>query len=165
MSLPERKNIRLKEYDYSAPGAYHIVLCTKDRKRILSTIVGTAVLGCPQNNLTKYGKIAQKQILAMSDFYKEICVDKFVIMPDHMHILLRIECRNYGQPGTAAPTNKRTLLANFVRTFKRFCNKEYGENIWQRSYFDHVIRNRQDYEETWNYIESNPYRWVEKHIL
>ena len=51
-------------------------------------------------------------------------------------------------------------IARFVGTFKRFCNKEYGENIWQSRYYDHVIRNQQDYNEIWEYIENNPTKWA-----
>ena len=55
----------------------------------------------------------------------------------------------------------RTLIiSRFAGTFKGFCNKEYGGNIWQDRYYDHVIRNRQDYEEIWQYIENNPRKWA-----
>ena len=60
---------------------------------------------------------------------------------------------------TSPPTKQHTTVSKFVSTFKRFCNKEYGENIWQRSYYDHVIRDREDYEEHVRYIMENPARW------
>ena len=73
--------------------------------------------------------------------------------------------------GTPVPTNdnmkidnKNSVVANFVSTFKRFCNKEYGSNIWQRSFYDHVIRNREDYEEIVTYIYENPKRWYYKYL-
>lgn len=65
--------------------------------------------------------------------------------------------------GTAAPTGdpkRHSAIAQFVRTLKRFCNQEYGENIWQRSYYDHVVRNKQDYDEIWEYIGNNPMKWL-----
>ena len=68
-----------------------------------------------------------------------------------------------GQPGTAVPTNNAVTVSQFVGTFKRFCNREYAENIWQRSYYDHVIRNQQDYNECWDYVDKNPMKWLLDH--
>ena len=91
MHLPKRKSIRLKGYDYNTPGEYFITICTIDRKELLSEIiVGTGVLDCPQNVLTPYGEIANKHLLNMSDFYENIKIDKFVVMPYHIHLLIRI---------------------------------------------------------------------------
>ena len=64
-----------------------------------------------------------------------------------------------GHPRTGVPT-RTSEIARFVGTFKRFCNKEYGSNIWQSRYYDHVIRNQQDYNEVWEYIENNPTKWA-----
>ncbi len=159
-NLPKRKSTRLKGYDYSTPGAYFITICTKGRKQLLSKIsVGTGVLDCPQNVLTSYGKIANKHLVNMSDFYENIKIDKFVIMPNHIHLLVQIlETENSNGPsGTPVPTN--SLIAQIVSTFKRFCNKEYGENIWQGRSNDHVIRSEKDYREIWQYIDSNVIKW------
>ncbi len=91
MELPKRKPTRLKEYDYSSPGAYFVTICTKDRKQLLSKfIVGDGVLDVPQNVLTRYGKIADKYISQMSHFYDNISVDNYVIMPNHIHLLIQI---------------------------------------------------------------------------
>ena len=139
--LPKRKPTRLKGYDYSTPGAYFITICVKDKKQLLSKIiVGTGVLDCPQNILTSYGEIAKKHIVNMSDFYENIKIDKFVIMPNHIHLLIQIleTDKSNGPSGTPAPTN--SLIAQFISTFKRFCNKEYGTNIWQSRSNDHIIR-------------------------
>ena len=68
-----------------------------------------------------------------------------------------------GQSGTPVPTNvdnKNSSMAKFVSTIKRFCNKEYGGNIWQSRYYDHVIRNQDDYDEVWQYIDNNPAKWA-----
>ena len=83
-------------------------------------------------------------------------------MPNHIHILLFI--KESGQSGTPDPTKERIDRANsglskFISTFKRFCNKEYGKNIWQTRSNEHIIRNRQDYEEHLRYIYENPTRW------
>ncbi len=159
--LPQRKPVRLKGYDYNTPGAYFITVCTMNRKHILSSIsVGTDVLGGPKNELTDYGKIAENQLLTMSNFYKDIKIDKFVIMPNHIHLLISILDTDDGQPRTSVPT-KSSLISTFVSTFKRYCNKKIGTNIWQSRSFDHIIRGQKDYDEIWQYINNNPIKWVE----
>ena len=162
MDVPNRKSNRLESYDYSEPGCYFITICTKDRQQILSRIVGTPVPGCPQiphPELLAYGQIADKYIRQMDAFYDNISVDKYVIMPDHIHILLTVQ---NGQSRTPVPTRANSMIAKFVGTFKRFSNKEYGENIWQGRYYDHVVRNQADYNESWEYIDGNPQKWITK---
>ena len=171
--LPKRKDIRLKNFDYSSPGAYFITVCTQDRRCTLSRVVPRAIVGGDVLDaplfgdvldapgvvrLLPYGKIAEKYLNQLNEFYDHITVDKYVIMPNHIHIILFV--RDYGASRTSPPTSKQhSAVSQFVSTFKRFCNKEYGENIWQRNFNDHVIRNRQDYEEHVNYIYKNPIRW------
>ena len=159
MDLPNRKTTRLKDYDYSSPGAYFITICTKDRKEILSNIVGTGVPDGPQNILTQYGKIAEKHILNMTSFYDNLSVDNYVIMPNHIHLLIQIHYTDIknGPPRTSVPTN--SVISQFVSTFKRFCNKEYGENIWQPRSNDHIIRNEHDYHNIYDYIATNVIKW------
>ena len=163
MELPNRKPNRLSDYDYNQNGAYFVTICTQARRRILSKIpVGTPLPGCPEKatpELLWHGQIADKFIQHMDAFYDHISVDKYVIMPDHIHLLLRLH-DTIGHPGTGVPTPRTSEIARFVGTFKRFCNKEYGENIWQSRYYDHVIRNQQDYEEIWQYIDHNPRKWA-----
>ena len=163
----QRRTVRLKAYDYSAQGVYFVTVCVKDRQKILSRIVGTGVPDGPQGEeicgvvLLKRGEIAERVLRQMSDFYEHLSVDAYVIMPDHIHFLLQIkEGRKApcGPSGTPVPTQNSTL-SRFVSTFKRFCNKEYGENIWQRRSYDHVIRGQEDYEEHIKYIYENPMRW------
>ncbi len=160
MELPKRKPTRLKGYNYSTPGAYFITLCVKDRKELLSEIiVGTGVLDCPQNILSPCRKIASKHLVNMSNFYENIKIDKFVIMPNYIHMLIKISENNNqnGPSGTPVPTN--SLIAQFVSTFKRFCNKEYGKNIWQARSNDHIIRGEKDYQKIWAYIDTNVLKW------
>ncbi len=162
MELLRRKSNRIKGLDYSQNGAYFVTICTQERKKILSKItVGTPVPGCPQEpriELLPHGKIAEKYIKQMDAFYNCISVDRHVIMPDHIHFLLAVQ-ETDGHPGRGVPT-RTSVIARFVGTFKRFCNKEYGINIWQSRYYDHVIRNQQDYDEIWQYIENNPRKWA-----
>ena len=87
--LPKRKGLRLKDFDYSTPGAYFITLCTEGRRQILSRIVGVDVLGDPKNaELLPYGIVADKYIKQMNEFYENITVDQYVIMPNHVHLIL-----------------------------------------------------------------------------
>jgi len=153
----KRKTPRLKNFDYNTVGVYFIMICTKNRRCLLSRIVGTGVLDCPQVELTESGKIAEKYINQLNGFYEHISVESYVIMPNHIHLLLFI--KENGQSRTPVPTRANSVFSKFVSTFKRYCNKEYGENIWQARSNDHIIRNRQDYEEHLQYIYQNPVRW------
>ena len=156
--LPKRKKNRLEDYDYNSCGAYFITICTENRRQMLSRIVGGDVLGAPkQVELLPHGQIADKYIKQLNDFYDQIQIMRYVIMPNHIHILFFVVEDN-GAPRTSPPTRQH-FVAKFVSTFKRFCNKEYGENIWQRNYYDHIIRNREDYAEHAKYIFENPMRW------
>ena len=161
----ERKPTRIKNYDYSSAGAYFITICTKNRAEILSYIVGGDVLDAPiKVRLLPYGEIAEKYIKQLNNFYENISVEKYVIMPDHIHILIVVKkekdtIRMVGASRTSPPTRQHSSVSRYVSTFKRFCNKEYGENIWQESFFDHIIRSNEDYEEHIKYINENPIKW------
>lgn len=158
MVLPKRKQIRLPDYDYSAPGAYFVTICTSDRRCILSDIVvGDGVLDVPNVRLSPYGKIVAETLREIEETYAWLSLDRCVIMPNHIHLLLRIEDR--GPSRTPAPTNSR--LAALISTMKRFTNKRCGAQLWQRSYHEHVIRGEEDYRQIWEYIDTNPAKWAE----
>ncbi len=148
MALPQRKHNRLENFDYSQNDAYFITICVKDRKRILCDIVGDDAHIVPK----KYGTIIEKYILNVPE------IEKYVIMPDHIHMIIRID---NGTMLASSPTNR---ISNIVRSLKILTTKEIGAPIFQRSYYDHIIRNEQDYNETWEYIENNPKKWVITHI-
>ena len=157
MDLPQRKQLRLPEYDYSSPGAYFVTICTKERRRILSDItVGDAALGVPKLRLTETGGIVEKYILS-TEKISGLRVDKYCIMPNHVHLLLAVES-NGGTPGAASPT--RAAIPDAIRVLKRLTNKEAGCELWQRSYHEHVIRNESDYREICAYIDENPAKWA-----
>lgn len=143
-----RKPNRLKNYDYSSQGAYFITICTLDRKCILSHIVGGDALIAPQTNLTHFGEIAREYIESMPG------IDKYVIMPNHIHLLIAID----GPMKASAPT---ISVPNLIRSFKVLVSKEIGQSIWQRSYHDHIIRDEEDYLNHLQYIENNPAKWSE----
>lgn len=79
-------------------------------------------------------------------------MDKYCIMPDHIHLLLRIEAENGRM--ISAPT-----VSAVVGSMKRWVSKTLGRSVWQKSFYDHVVRNRQDYEEIWRYIDENPLKY------
>lgn len=154
-----RKPTRLPHFDYSTPGAYFVTICVQDYKCILSTIVGGGVLDAPQVQLTKIGSLVERNILA-GNRCPGIWVDKYVIMPNHIHLLVSVkETASGGTSKTPSPTN--AMIPHFISTFKRFCHRDIGYKIFQRSYHDHVIRNERDYQRIWTYIEGNPARWNE----
>ena len=158
MAHPIRNPNRLSDYHYSGNGAYFITICTKDRKPILGHIVGGGALDAPTVALTQIGEIAHKYLIS-GNRIPGITVDKFVIMPDHIHFILLVD--NPTVMGTSrAPSPTNAAVPHFVSTFKRFCHRDIGAVIFQRSYYDHVIRNQQDYDEIWQYIENNPRKWV-----
>lgn len=154
---PVRKSPRLKAYNYSEYGAYFVTFCTKDRSCILGDVaVGAVALDGPQICLSQQGRAVEKNILRSNEVYSHICVDAFVIMPNHVHLLVRIT--GDGPSGATAPT---AVLPRFVGTLKRLVNRELGENIWQRSFHEHIVRNEKDYLDIWTYIVNNPARWEE----
>ena len=161
MDLPKRKRTRLKEYDYSATGMYFITVCVKNKNHLLGKIVGCGDFDAPQMILSEYGSILDKYVKLMNEKYSHIKIDKYVIMPNHFHLILNIteykKAKN-GASKIAAPYNSE--ISKFVSLLKRYCNREYGENIWQSRYYDHVVRNQQDYDEIWEYIENNPAKYA-----
>lgn len=155
MEALRRKINRLCDYDYNTHGAYFVTICTQNRRKILSEIVGD---GFPV--LKPCGRIAEEIIQQIHEKYPAVSVDKYVIMPDHIHILLMIERKE----GTGDPS---PTLGNIIGWYKYRVTKQInahydqqGEKIFQRSYYDHVIRNRQDYDDVWQYIENNPCKWI-----
>ena len=157
MTLPIRKRTRLKNYDYSTPGKYFITVCTKDKKCLLGKIVGDGDFDVPRMKLSEYGQIVDKYINFMNNKYFYISVDKYVIMPNHIHLILNILRFKNGSSETAEPYNNE--ISKFMSVLKRYCNLEYGENIWQRSFNDHIIRGEKDFLKIWEYINTNVFKW------
>ncbi len=80
-------------------------------------------------------------------------------MPNHIHLLISITSDKNVSVCRKPPNPTNELIPKFVSLFKRYCNLEYGQQIWQRSYFDHIIRDENDYLTKWNYIDGNPSKW------
>ena len=159
MELPNRRPNRLPYFDYSTPGAYFITICTDGRIPCLGHIVGGGAFDAPIVRLSKYGEVVRKHILS-GNRIPSITVDKFIIMPNHIHLILFVdETACTGTSRAPSPTN--AVIPHFVSTLKRFCHRDIGKTIFQRSYHDHVIRNEASYLKIWQYIDNNPALWQE----
>lgn len=164
-----RKDIRLKNYDYSQPGYYFVTICTRVRyENILCEIVpvGGAALGAPsfqhpstpQINLTSVGQIVEKYVQNMDQVYENrVKIDCYTIMPDHIHLIIQLCHLEGGPPRAAAPT---VALPHVINTLKALSTKQIGYSIWQRGYHDHIIRNDADLQATREYIQNNPLKWI-----
>ena len=160
--LPQRKRLRLKYFDYSTPGAYFITICTQNRKCMLSHIVG-AIHESPETQLTEYGKIADKIINNLPKNAKAT-VDRYVIMPNHIHLILVIKDSEETRAIRESPLRSRSIISKTVGYIKMNASKEirnkYGDiSVWQRGFHDHIIRNRNNYEKISKYIHENPFIW------
>ena len=156
MEFKKRKQIRLNCYDYSSNGAYFITICTKDRKKILSDIVGERSAlpkELPFIKLTQIGKIVDIAINNIHNHYPCVSVDYYCIMPNHIHMILLIENTTNGS-ALRSPT-----IPTIVNQMKGFVTKQVGFSIWQISYFEHIIRNNDELYEIRKYIEENPIKW------
>ena len=155
MALPKRKKNRLTNYDYSQNGAYFITICVNDRKPLLSSITVGADIIRPNNvRLTKIGEIVDFSIKTIPNHYEGVFVDNYVIMPNHIHMIIHIE--NSGGRMISAPT--------IVAGMKRYVSKQIGKSIWQKSFYDHIIRDEYDYQTKWQYIDENPEKWSEDEL-
>ena len=157
-NYPQRKPLRLKGYDYSLPGSYFLTICTKDRRPILSRISGFDGGGLPEHTLSVWGKTVDACIKEIPAHYTGVVLEKYVVMPNHIHILLTLPDIEDGAPGSSRPTE---LIPKIVSALKRLTNRSAGIDLWQSSYMDHVIRDDADFQNHWNYIEHNPFRWAE----
>lgn len=156
MDFPKRKSNRLQNYNYSQYGAYFITICTEGKNPLLCRIRPGTVVEPPAVILSRYGEIVQQKIRSLPGFYPGVEIEKFVIMPNHIHMILSL---NTDTDASQTPANHK--LPALISAFKRFTNRESGISLWQRSYYDHVIRNDRDYQNIWKYIDDNPAKWME----
>jgi REP element-mobilizing transposase RayT len=179
-----RKSIRLHEYDYSSPGMYFITLCAQDKKCLFGDIVDDEM------RLNEFGKIAQQQWLSIPNRFDDICLDEFIVMPNHMHGIIKI----VGAPlagalsNNVAPGNKRApargaptmggatvAIGVIIGAYKSLCVhqclqyiKQNNKNLilgklWQRNYYEHIIRNEISLNKIREYIINNPIQWQFDH--
>lgn len=148
-----RKALRLKQYDYASPGAYFVTVCTKDKKCMLGHIVGGDALTAPRIELTGIGRIADRYLQNIPG------IGEYVIMPNHVHMILRISATDMRQGPMWASAPTEGCISGRIRSWKTMVTKQTGYSIWQRSYYDHVIRNEEDYIRIAQYMEDNPAKW------
>lgn len=146
MELPKRKKLRLACYDYAHNGAYFVTIRISN-----PTISLWEVNAGPDSNpppLSQHGILIERAVHALSEHYPHIHVDKYCLMPDHLHMIVFMES-NGQTPHT--PT-----LSTIIGQMKRWVSKQIGDSVWQKSFHDRVIRNEKEYEEVWQYIDENP---------
>ncbi len=160
--LIKRKQLRLRNFDYSTPGAYFITICTHNRKNTLSNIVGE-IHESPETKLTGYGKIVDKIINDIPNRFG-VGIDGYVIMPNHIHLIIVITNSDEARAIRESPLRGRSLISKIIGYIKMNASKEIRrqyatEPVWQRGFHDHIIRNREDYDMIAKYIYENPMRW------
>lgn len=142
--LPKRKSTRIPGYDYSRANYYFITICTHEKR----------CLFYERGRLNKMGIIAETCMQEISQHFGGCKVDKFVIMPNHIHAILVID-----EMGESPIT---TIIGQYKASVSKLIHKENPDlQVWQRSFHDHVIRSQKRYEEIWSYIDTNPLRWTE----
>ena len=155
MELPQRKKNRLLDFDYSTPNAYFVTVCT-DKHKCVFWESANSVVGRPQDvPLSPLGKVVKAGIERIPIHYSPVSVEHYVIMPNHVHVLLRIASMDDGRPMTA-PT-----ISMVVNQFKGYVTKAAGVRVWQKGFYDHVVRSDADYCGIWEYIDGNPSKWAE----
>ena len=140
--FPERKRNRLLNYDYSSCNYYFLTICSKNNK---------CIFGKP-GDLNHFGSIVQSHIIKLQSYYNGITVDKFVVMPNHVHLIIRHD-------GKDDPDIPQIMALFKTGVTKEIRKSNPGMNVWQRSYHDHIIRSQSSYEKIWLYIHSNPQNW------
>ena len=140
-NLPVRKRIRLKDYDYAEENIYFITICVEDRLEILGKIVEENI------KFTKEGNIVKQNINKIEQIYKNIIIDEYIIMPNHIHILLWI---NY---------KSNVTISKMINHFKTNITREIKYSIWQKSFYEHIIRNEKEYLRIKEYIKNNVVNW------
>lgn len=157
LNLPKRKPNRLKTFDYGQTGAYFITLCTKDRQALFWEVGARSARPDRLQELSGLGRVVEGAIQNISVCYPTVTVVQHCIMPNHIHLLMMIE----SDDGRAvrAPT-----ISTIVNQMKGYVTKQVGVSVWQKSFYDHIVRNREDNEKVWNYIIENPYKWEEDYL-
>ena len=149
------KRNRLGNYDYSADGIYFLTLCAENRRQLFSRIVARGILDAPEVQLSSAGVAVDDAVVFLNENWETISVLSYVIMPNHVHILVQV----HGASGMPRATD--AVIPKLVSSLKRFTNRRCGRTLWQKSYYDHVIRDEADYITKAEYIENNPLRWTE----
>lgn len=154
-----RKLKRLKGYDYSSNGYYYVTVCTQDHKEIFGGIENDDM------HINQYGKIIANIWVQIPRHFKNIELDKFIIMPNHIHGIIIIN--NPVEAGHALPSNKNTKSKNLsiiIGSFKSAATKQINRLNqiafkWQRSFYDYHIRTEESLKNIRQYVMNNPVNW------
>lgn len=161
-----RRSIRLPEYDYTEPGAYFITICAYGRQCVFGEIVGGEMI------LNKWGEVASGEWIKTEQIRSGVRIDEFVVMPNHLHAILLIDaCRGtmhraptetweqFGKPvSSSVPTIVRSYKASVTRQINRSRQTPWLP-VWQRNYYEHIIRSEDGLHLVRQYICENPLRW------
>ncbi len=165
MVIPHRKPNRLKKYDYSDAGWYFVTICTQNRECLFGNVINNKMV------LNKFGEIIDKCWTEIPNHINNVELNEYIIMPNHVHGIIVI--RNSNQPvGNAYMRSLQTdhwqyrtkmLLSIIMHEFKsavsRYIRKYNSLFQWQKSFYDHIIRNENDLNRIRQYIRDNPMNW------
>ena len=140
----DRKSPRLKQFDYSFPTMYFVTICTHEM---------VCLFGQP-DHLNKLGHAAEEGIGQIPVHYACVTVEKHVVMPNHVHMLILLSGENCPALSTIIGSYKSSVS-------KRIHQLNPAVHVWQRSFHDHIVRNEKTLERIWKYIDENPYHWNE----
>lgn len=144
MAFYSRKSPRLKDYDYSKCGMYFVTICTHENRRIFGNT----------QMLNTYGCIAETELLKAVTHYSGVSIEKYVIMPNHVHAIIFIDSIPAKTPSLSQIINwYKASVSRKIHTISR------DLTVWHRSFHDRVIRNEEEFLKIWNYIDENPLRW------
>ena len=155
MELPKRKPNRLTDYDYSTPNVYFLTVCTQNKRNLFWKNPHATILNPQDIPLSHWGQLVANAIANIPSRYPAVSVDCYVIMPNHVHMLLCIH-----QPSENANISAKTV-STIMNQWKGFVSKQVGFSVWQKGFYDHIIRCEADYIEKWKYIAENPMKRTE----
>lgn len=141
-NLPKRKELRLKDYDYLKKGMYFLTICVKDRIEILGKIINENRI-----ELSNEGNIAKQSIEQIEQKYTGIIIDEYIIMPNHIHMNIIVDKEN------------NITISRLIKQYKMYVSKEVKYGFWQKSFYEHIIRNEKEYIKISEYIQNNVRNW------
>ena len=169
MNLPQRKTIRLKDYDYSKVNLYFITVCTLNREYIFGQMIRNNSAGY-KIVLNRAGEIVNNYWEEISRYFTSVETEEFVIMPNHIHGIIKIndigDNVGAGFPRPSTGYKDKPSLGQIIAYFKYQSTKNInqisgtaGKQIWQRNYYEHIIRGEDDLQKIRKYIIYNPQKW------
>jgi len=162
--IHHRRSIRLKGYDYSSDGVYYITVCTQERVNLFGEVGVGADSISARMELNHAGKMIETIYNETINLYKNITSDICVIMPNHLHCIIsisRADMESAPTIGDVMQSFKRNTTIKYINGVKSGIYPPFNKRIWQRDYYEHIIRDKNDYEQRWQYIDENPARWKE----